>query len=382
MAATGPVAALLLLSPWGAAACAAALLPALAGALAVRRSRRAARTLGLAPEPLWLTLQRGVGLCLGVVLLGLAVAQPAVETVQTRSVRTQSQALFVVDVSRSMLASAAPGAPTRLDRAREIVRQLRAELPDVPAGVAGMTDRVLPYLFPTSDPAVFDLTVRRSVRADAPPPSQDNVTATTFDALSTLAGNGWWPKGARRRACILVTDGESRSSSPGAQDPGSGVMYTDANGNPVDANGNPLVQGADIGGVGSALAGEDGCRLVVIRVGSRSDRIRHADGTLEGQYQPDASAPGKVAELAKAAGGSAYGEGSTAAAAATLKRLVEVGPSRRAEAGRTLHRLAPWLALAGALSLAAGALAIAFGWSRRRVIQNIHSQAGEEGGTR
>ena len=206
MSGAGPLAALVLLAAWRAAARAAAVLPAVAAALAVRRSRRAARAIGLMPPPAARALLPGAAACLGVALLGLAVAQPAVETVQTRTVRTQSQVLFVVDVSRSMLASAAAGAPTRLDQARQIVRQLRAEVPGVPAGVAGMTDRVLPYLFPSADPAVFDLTVRRSVLADAPPPSQDSTTATTFDALSTLADGGWWPKGIARRACVLVTE--------------------------------------------------------------------------------------------------------------------------------------------------------------------------------
>ena len=80
----------------------------------------------------------------------------------------QSEIVFVVDVSRSMLAGAGPGEPTRLDRARSVVLRIRQATPDVPAGISGLTDRLLPFLFPTVDADVFSETLERSVAADAP----------------------------------------------------------------------------------------------------------------------------------------------------------------------------------------------------------------------
>ena len=46
-----------------------------------------------------------------------------------------------------------PRTPTRLERARNVVARLRADVADVPAGLAGLTDRVLPYVFPTAAPS-------------------------------------------------------------------------------------------------------------------------------------------------------------------------------------------------------------------------------------
>lgn len=324
--------ALVLLSPWGALVSVVAIVPVLAVALAAGRSARAARALGLAaPSPWPAALAAGLAAA-GVALLGLAAAQPALETTQRRSIRGESQVLFVVDVSRSMLASSAAGAPTRLDRAQEVVRRLRAEVGDVPAGIAGMTDRVLPYLFPTVDPAAFDLTLRSSVLPDAPPPGEQNTVATTFDALSQLVGTGYFAPGAKQRACVLVTDGETRSGADAA-------------------DGFVVETGTAFASVGADLGGERGCRLLVVRVGGPGDRIRLPGGRIEGQYRPDAAAPGTVRALADASDGWAFSGGELAEAGSALRSVVSTGPTTAVEAGRTLHRLAPWLALAGALAL-------------------------------
>ena len=66
-----------------------------------------------------------------------------------------------------MRASSAPGEPTRLVRARAAVMRVRRTVPDVPAGLAGLTDRVLPYLFPTVDAAGFAETLRLSVAVES-----------------------------------------------------------------------------------------------------------------------------------------------------------------------------------------------------------------------
>src|SRR2546423_621322 len=84
-------------------------------------------------------------------LIAAASAQPVVERTATRYARTDAEAFILVDTSRSMLATEGPGKRTRFERAREAARELRAAIPEVPVGLASMTDRVLPHVFPTTD---------------------------------------------------------------------------------------------------------------------------------------------------------------------------------------------------------------------------------------
>jgi hypothetical protein len=168
---------------------------------------------------------------------------------------------------------------------------------------------VLPYLLPTPDRAVFAATLRQSVAIESPPPREVNITATTFDALDSIAGSGWFDGNAQWRTCVLVTDGESRTFSP------------------VD--------------VADALNAAR-CRLIAVRVGGTGDRV-YAGGVPEAGYVPDPAAAAKVAALIRAAGG--VTAGSAAAAAPALRRLAERGPLMRTTPRETVHPLAPWLAL-------------------------------------
>lgn len=311
-----PLAGLSLLAPQGLIVCGLALLPLAVVVLTARRQRRVARTIGLEPAPLRWTVTAGaltVGAC---VALGIAAAQPVLTTTNNRSARTSSEIVFVTDISQSMLASARPGAPTRLERARAAVAELRAAVPEVPAGISGLTDRVLPFVFPTLDPGVFSETLARSVQVDTPPPQEVSTVATTFAPLTSLVRDGFYSPGVERRTCVLVSDGETRSDS----------------------------------GRVAELAGRRGCRLIVVRVGSAADRIFRADGRVVAAYRPEITAATAVERLARAAGGSAFSEGELSAATAALKDAADVGPRRRTGVGTTAHSLAPLfagLALAG-----------------------------------
>lgn len=353
----------MLLSPWGLVALAAALAPVLGVGLAARRSARVARTLRLSPPSPWPVAAVAGAAALGIALVALAAAQPALETTQRQAVRSTSEAMVVVDVSRSMLASPAAGEPTRLDRARAVVRRLRAGVPGVRMGLAGMTDRVLPYLFPTADAVSFDQTLARSVLVEQPPPGQDNTVATTFDGLAQLVAGGYFARSTKHRACVVVTDGEARTGS--AEEPSGGFQPSSGGFQSLGSEAQPAVSGggsldnafdtgvgADTATGAAALAGSDGCRLVVVRVGGAGDRIHLANGRVEGQYRPLDTAAASVADLAAAAGGQAFGASDVAAAAAAVRAVVETGPTTSAAVGRTVHRLAPWLALAGVLLLA------------------------------
>jgi hypothetical protein len=310
-----------------------ALVPLGALLLVARRGRHAARLLGLEPagaRPFVLPAVLAAG---AVGLLALAAAQPVLRTVEHRRARADSQLFVVVDVSRSMLASRTPTGPTRLDRARTVAARLRAAVPDVPAGLAGVTDRVLPYVFPTLEEATYADTLRRSVGIETPPPQQVETVATTFDALAGLAGAEFFSPGTANRTCVVVTDGESRSFDPG--------------------------------GVSAALAGPGGCKLVVVGVGSTADRVYRGDGKPEAAYRPDAAASSKLAELAAATGGRAYDEGDLDAAADAVRRAAERGPTERARSGQVARNLAPACALAALLLVVALVALRATAWLRR-----------------
>lgn len=311
-------------SPAGAALCGLALVPLYVLAVTLRRNRRAAMVLGLAPAGPRSALPAALATTGACALLGLAAAQPVLQTTESRRVRTESEVMFVVDVSRSMAAAQDTGAAARIERARAAVLRLRSAVPEVPAGVSGLTDRVLPYLFATPDERVFAETLRRSVGIQTPPPQEIAPVATSFAALPALARDGFFSPGAKRRTCVVVTDGES-------------VPFSAA-------------------GVGGQLRRPRGCRLVVIHVWSSGERVFRPDGTPEANYRPAADARSNVDRLAAAAGGSAFAEDQVDAAAEALRSAAVAGP----EAGSTevsgQQALAQWLA-AAALLLAAGVAA-------------------------
>jgi hypothetical protein len=309
-----PAASLTFLAPAGALLCLAALAPLGAVLLSERRIQRLVRRLGLRKASARGPALRATALVAACVLLGLAVARPALRTVETQAARTDAQAFFVLDVSRSMLASQGRSAPTRLERAKEAALRLRGELGSVPAGVAGLTDRVLPYVFPTSDERVFASVVRRSVAVNAPPPSEVQPVATSFGALPALQRRSFFSPNAKVRLCVVLTDGESSPFSSGQ--------------------------------VGSALLASPPCRLVVVRVGSLDERIYDEAGRVEAQYRPREEAAAAVDALAAAAGGRAFGEGDVESAARALRELAGSGPTTRVDVETRTTELAPYLALA------------------------------------
>jgi hypothetical protein len=328
------VASLVLLSPLGGLAALGAAAPVGAAVVAARRGRRVAEFLGLTPAPFRLDVARtatAVAIC---VLLGLAAAQPVLRTTVTERMRRSSEVLFVVDVSRSMLASDGPGGSSRLERAKSVVLRLRRAVPDVPAAVAGLTDRVLPFVFATSDGSTFENVVRRSVAVEAPPPQDVARTATSFGALAAVPASGFFPVSAAHRTCVLVTDGESASYSS-----------TD---------------------VAAALDGARGCSLLVVQVWAPGERVYGVDGRPEAAYRPDGTARSLVQRLAQVTGGQSFDDEQARQAADALRRLAEIGPTERVTVVERQQRLGP--ALAGvALVLAVGLGASALRLGRFRV---------------
>ncbi len=309
---------LTLLSPAG-LLLALGALPALAAlALAERRSGRVRSVLRLRPPG-----RRGLAAAIAAIvvlagLLGVAAARPVVDEAHARYLRTDAEAIVALDVSRSMLAAPTPTGPSRLARAKQDAVALRASIPDVPTGVASFTDRVLPNLLPTSDAAVFDATVERSVGIDRPPPGGNALTVTTFDALAAPTKDGYFTPGRKRRILVILTDGES-----------------------VDF---------DVGPLHSALRDSPGLHTVLVRVGSSSDHVYGADGLPEADYRPTDTS-GQIKRFVAATGAQAFDAGDLAGAEAAVRRAVGSGPRVRVGSESTSTDVAPYLVLAAFLPL-------------------------------
>jgi hypothetical protein len=313
------LASLTLLTPLGALAGAAVLLPLAAIATAAIRVRAVREALHLHAPRTGTDATVLAALVSMFVLLALAATQPALSHDTVARVRTDAQVLFVLDTSRSMAAAATTSSPTRLARAKAAAVELRASIPDVEAGVATLTDRVLPDLLPVADRASFDATVQRSVGIEEPPPRSTGNRATSFGALAPIPASGFFDASAKRRTIVLLTDGESSPFDPGSL-------------------------GRSLSGVG----------VVIVRFWAAGESVFGPGGRPEAAYRPDPSAADVLDALAAATGpGRVYGAGDVGAAATRLRSLSGNGPTV-AVVSRTRRDtpLAPFIALAALLPLA------------------------------
>jgi hypothetical protein len=258
-----------------------------------RRTRRLRTALRLDPPA---RTQRGA-LVASVVavpaLLGLGAMQPVIDRSTEDVTRTDAEIFFVVDVSRSMIASRTPTSRTRLERARSGALEVRSRLGQVPAGVASMTDRLLPHLFPTPEGKVFAATIERSVGIDQPPPVNWNRTATTLGALSALATRNFFSRDVTRRVAVVFTDAESRS-------------FATEN-------------------VGALFRRQPRVRPIFVRVGNVDERVYTIGGELDDAYRPPLTAATTIRALAAATSGEAFEEGELGDVVEAVKRAVGTG---------------------------------------------------------
>src|SRR5436190_2585272 len=204
----GVVAELQFLTPTAALVALAAIVPLAVLAFADRRAARTRTLLGLPPTGAVARLVVPVAVCAVCGLVAFAAAQPVMRTERPRLSRRDAQAFVALDISRSMLASAALTAPPRIERAKAVADRIRAGLSDVPIGVATFTDRPLPLLFPTTSAGAFTATVAKAVAIEQPPPRAEAQTVTTFDALGPLPATGYFDPSIRHRVLFVVTDAE------------------------------------------------------------------------------------------------------------------------------------------------------------------------------
>ena len=306
------------LTPLAALVALTVALPLLAVALGIRRAAVVRRVLRL-HAPRHGTDLVALGALVGAfALLAVAAAQPALAHDTQQRVRTDAQVLFVLDTSRSMAGAVTPTAPTRLDRARSAAAALRASIPNVEAGIATLTDRVLPDLLPVADRPSFDATLARSVGIDQPRPRFVSVRATNCGALAAIPASGFFAPTAKHRVVVVLTDGESR---------------------PFDA-----------GALGRALVGVG---LVVVGVRGDGETVFLPSGRPEPGYRSDPAAGAALATLAGATNGKPFGESELRAASTRLQQLLGKGPTASViSRSRRETPLAPYVALAALVPLA------------------------------
>jgi von Willebrand factor type A domain len=296
----------------------ASLLPLLAALMSHARTEMVRKRLRL-PQPERATELRPLLAASAVALAGFAAAQPALTRTSHPRSRTDVQAVFVLDTSRSMAASSSPAGPTRLDRAAAAAIALRNAIPDVPAGVLTLTDRVLPDLLPVADVAGFDGVVNRAVRIESPPPQATSVRATTFSALGQIASGDVFPPSATRRIVVLLTDGES---------------------GPV--------------GTSELARSLSGYRFEAVRFWASNESVYKEDGRTESAYRPDPSGRVVLADLAASLGGKSFEQTQLKAATRYLRSLVGSG-STVSGAATEEHRypLGPYVGLLALVALLA-----------------------------
>jgi hypothetical protein len=259
------------------------------------RGRRVCAALGLLPRGGAAGLAEIVALALVGVLLGVAAMQPIGSSVAPRQGRTDAEALFVFDISRSMEARAAREAPTRFARALAAAKELRAAMPEVPVGIASVTDRVLPHLFPTTSTNVFTATVDRSLEIEHPPPDRSaRGRVSALGALVALATNNFYGAESARRLAVVFTDGESLP--------------------------------ADLGTLRARMLGAR-IRPIFVRFWDSDERVYAASGAVERGYRPDPASTDQLAVLADAVEGRTFGERDLAAAADRARSLLGDGPT-------------------------------------------------------
>ncbi len=311
---------LTLLTPVGALLGIGVLVPLAALVIVRRRARLVRGAIGLA-EP----ARRGIVVALASllaagVLLGLAATQPILEQTRTLEVRTDAEAFVVIDVSRSMLAQPSLGSPTRIVRAKLAASELRASLGDVPVGVASLTDRVLPHLFPSFDADVFEATLDRAIGIERPPPGgRFRTKATKLDALASVRTLHFFSPKAKHRLLFVLTDGET-----------------------VPVNRARLA---------AQLLREPGIDTVFVQFWREGERV-FTRQVAEPQYVPDPAARTLLDGVAAAINGSVLSEGSVGSASRKARALLGEGPTVVEGERHSPIALAPYLSMAAFFPLA------------------------------
>jgi hypothetical protein len=306
------------LSPLGALVAVAVVLPLGAYALLELRWRRVSERLGLTLPPLRSRFGIPAALAIVAAFLGIAAAQPVISGTHSHSGRSDAQVYVLFDVSRSMLARSSAGAPDRLQRAKQLALKLRHDIPDVPFGVASLTDRVLPHLFPTLDPNVYQSVIGDAIGIQRPPPSGTEDLATDYSSLGDVGTNNFYGAGVSKRVLVIFSDGESK-------------YFDDA----------LLKKDFDKGNV----------HVLFVHLWGADEKIYLGKrNNVDPGYRPDPQSNEAVQRIAAAGGGEVLGENPGLLASQT-KGFLGTGPRTSIREQRTRISLGPYVALMALLPL-------------------------------
>jgi hypothetical protein len=294
-------------------------------ALIARETRhgRVRAALGLQPPGTRSLLLRPLLLVLTGLLVAVTAAQPALRDVGGASMRTDAEIYLAFDVSRSMLAAPQPGGSRRLERALRLGRRLHGALRDVPTGVATITTRMMPLLFPIMDERGVQTVLDHSVSVQQPPPTPISAPrASQLGAITLAAHRTYFSRSARMRALVVFSDLDT-----------------------------------DFFGLDGTLAALRKSRIepFLVRVARPGERIFDADGYAD----PYRSRSTLAVNALRRAGWHAYEERQIGRAISDVRAHLGTGPMRPSgviQAERTLAPLTALGALGAALALVAPSL--------------------------
>jgi hypothetical protein len=282
------------LSPEAALVGLAVAVPVFALLLAESRARLARSVLRL-PAPLARGWPYVAAIAVFAVFVAIGAAQPVLERERTRAVRSDAEAFFAFDTTRSMEAASSAGSDTRFERAKRLGKEMRSALPDLRVGVVSVTDRVLAHLFPSANERSFVLTVDKALGVERPASVQlGNALGSSLEAFTGLPKAGFFAPGTRYRLLVVFTDAESR--------PFSRAFLTDS-------------------------FRDSRIETIVIRVGSDRERV-YEDGAPDPRYVPEEGAAEAAEGFAEATGGAAFDEDELGKAIGAARRIAGDGGPR------------------------------------------------------
>jgi hypothetical protein len=307
------------LTPFAAFLALLVVVPIAAFALGERRRQRVTALLHLDEPGRVARLAPAVAVTAVAGLLGVAAMQPTLVNRHSKRVRTDAEAFFVLDTSRSMLASLGREQPDRFERARRLAEHLRLELGDIPVGLASITDRTLPHVFPTPDVDTFETAIVKAMGIERPPPSDGfSIRVTTLGSLAHVATDNFFSATAKHRLCVVFTDGETK----------------------------PFVEAS----LGTLFRNPPAVKTVFVHIWNRKERVYLKDGP-DPNYRPDPLSNTTVRQLALSTGGVALGEHDFGGLVNQARDDLGSGPSRVLEKERRRFALAPYVAALAFLPL-------------------------------
>jgi VWA domain-containing protein len=300
------------LTPYAALVVLLVAAPLVAFLIGERRTDRVSAVLGLGRPTRSARIAVATAVTLVAALLAFAATQPTLVRHTEQQVRTDAEAWFVLDTSLSMKASLGPRTPSRFQRAQALAGRLREELGEIPVGLASITDRSMPHVFPTPDLDTFRVAVRKTIGIERPPPTDGfSVLITTLGSLARVASDNFFAPQTRHRLMVVFTDGETK--------PFSDRSLT------------------------TLFRQPPGVKTILVRLWSPEERV-YVKGLEDQLYRPEPAGAAYMRELAEVTDGVALAESDFDSVVESAREYLGEGPTRVLAREQRRLALAPWFA--------------------------------------